>query len=238
MKPAPEVVLRHSRVVRITHWVNTVSFFALVVSGAAILIAHPRFYWGETGYFDTPAVIALPLSVNLRHTAWGRSLHFLAAWIAVLNGVVYVISGLLTRHFLRRLLPARAQIKPPAIRQILRDHARLKLPKGEAARQYNPLQKLAYLTVVFGLLPLAILTGLTMSPGVTAAYPALLTLFGGHQSARTIHFIVSILLVLFLVGHVAMVMLTGFVNQMRAMITGRYALTMLNEPIRFEKEEQ
>ena len=185
-------VLRHTRLVRATHWINALSFAALAVSGIAILLAHPRFYWGEAGYFDTPASFELPLTVNLDQSGWGRSLHFMAAWIAVINGCVYAAWGLLSGHF-RNNRPG-----------------------------YNPLQQTAYLSVVFALFPITILSGLTMSPAVTAAFPWLFALFGGRQSARTIHFFASDLLVIFLIVHVTMVIRSGFVNNMRSMITGLY----------------
>lgn len=178
------VMPRHSVWVRATHWIHFLAFVALIVSGFAILIAHPRFYWGESGYFDTPAAFELPLPVNLDQTGWGRDLHFLAAWITVINGLVYLGWGLLARHF--------------------------------RFGAYNPLQRLAYLVVVFGLLPLAILTGLTLSPAVTAAYPVLFTIFGGRQSARTIHFFAANLLALFFIGHVVLSFRTG----VRSMILG------------------
>ena len=177
--------MRHAVLVRATHWINFLSFLALAVSGVAILIAHPRFYWGETGYFDTPAAFELPLTVNLDQTGWGRDLHFLAAWTIVLNGFIYVVWGLLSRHF--------------------------RFP------EYKALQRSAYLGVIFGLLPLTILTGVTMSPAITAAYPVLFTIFGGRQSARTIHFFAADLLVLFLLVHVVMTIREGVVN---SMITG------------------
>lgn len=191
--------MRHPALVRVTHWVNVLAFGALLISGVAILIAHPRFYWGETGYFDTPAAFELPLTVNLDQTGWGRSLHFLAAWIVVFNGVAYVLWGLLARHFQRRFLPA---------------------PTTADACEYHSLQKLAYTSVVFGLLPITILTGLTMSPAVTAAWPFLFTIFGGRQSARTIHFFGAALLVAFALVHLFMVAITGFKRNMRSMITG------------------
>src|ERR1700691_4861320 len=85
---------RHSGVVRVTHWIHTVSFFALVVSGVAILLAHPRLYWGETGALGAPPLIDLPLPfVLVGQTGWGRSLHFLAAWVFVLTGLIYVLFG-------------------------------------------------------------------------------------------------------------------------------------------------
>jgi thiosulfate reductase cytochrome b subunit len=188
--------MRHTKLVRVTHWINALSFVALTVSGGAILLAHPRFYWGETGYFDTPAAFELPLPVNLDQSGWGRNLHFLAAWIILLNGFIYVAWGLLTGHFRQNFLPAR-----PAN------------PVG-----YNLVQRFAYLTVVFGLLPLVALSGLTLSPAVTAAYPALFILFGGRQSARTIHFFAANLLLFFLAVHVVMTIVSGFVNNMRSMI--------------------
>src|SRR5579863_8530306 len=181
--------MRHTALVRTTHWIHALSFVALTVSGAAILVAHPRFYWGETGYFDTPAAFELPLTVHLNQTGWGRNVHFLAAWIVVLNGFIYVAWGLLTGHF---------------------QH---KFPSG-----YNFFQRLAYLGVVFGLFPLIILSGLTLSPAVTAAYPGLFTLFGGRQSARTIHFSAADLHLLFLIIHVTMTIRTGFVKNVRSMI--------------------
>jgi thiosulfate reductase cytochrome b subunit len=193
--------MRHKALVRATHWINALSFAALTVSGAAILVAHPRFYWGETGYFDTPAAFELPLKVNLDQTGWGRNVHFMAAWIAVVNGLIYVVWGMLSRHFQHELLPRRGQLAG-----------------------YNFLQRLAYLGVVFGLFPSVILSGLTLSPAVTAAYPGLFALFGGRQSARTIHFIAADFLLLFLVIHVAMTIRSGFVKNIRSMITGVYTV--------------
>ena len=202
--------IRHKTLVRTTHWIHALSFVVLVVSGIAILIAHPRFYWGETGYFDMPAAIELPLTPNLDQSGWGRSLHFLAAWIAVINGFIYVAWGWLSGHFQHKLMPG------------LMRHARRRNPAASSAYSFS--QRAAYLGVVFGLFPVVVLSGLTMSPGVTAAYPQLFALFGGRQSARTIHFIAANLLVLFLVIHVAMTILSGFGRNMRAMITGVYTM--------------
>jgi thiosulfate reductase cytochrome b subunit len=179
---------RHSVLVRVTHWINTLSFFALVVSGIAILLAHPRLYWGETGSVGTASLLDLPLPFILTgQSGWGRYLHFLAAWVCVLNGLLYAVVGLTTRHFQKQ-------------------------------ESYNRLQRLTYLGVVFVLFPVMIATGLAMSPAITSVVPALVEVFGGQQSARTIHFFVSSVLVIFLVGHVAMV---GFTSNFRAMITGR-----------------
>lgn len=127
-----EPVTGHSRLVRITHTLNTISFVALVVSGIAILIAHPRLYWGEDGYFGLPALFEFPIATNLEHTGWGRSLHFLAAWIFVINGVIYVISGLLRHHFRRHLLPHRGEFARSNLAAELRNHLTLKIPPGGA----------------------------------------------------------------------------------------------------------
>ena len=184
---------RHSALVRITHWINTLSFFGLLVSGIAILLAHPRFYWGEAGNVGTPSVLDLPLPFVLTgQTGWGRSLHFLSAWVCVLNGLLYVISGVITQHFRK-------------------------------SHGYNALQRLTYIAVVAILFPLMIWTGLAMSPAITSVFPALVTSLGGQQSARTIHFFVADFLVLFLIVHIAMVSLAGFTSHVGAMITGQLA---------------
>jgi thiosulfate reductase cytochrome b subunit len=194
--------MRHSAIVRLTHWVNVVSFAGLLVSGVAILLVHPRLYWGETGSVETRSLIDLPLPFVFNgQNGWGRSLHFLSAWVSIANGVVYVASGLVTRHFRRNLVPGAAR----AARTI----------------SYGAPQQLAYLSVIFLLLPLTIWTGFAMSPALTSVFPTLVTVLGGRQSARTIHFFVAAALVVFLAGHVAMVALSGFVRQVRAMITGQ-----------------
>jgi thiosulfate reductase cytochrome b subunit len=186
-------VPRHSAVVRVTHWINTLTFFGLLVSGIAILLAHPRLYWGETGALGTPSLIDLPLPfVLVGQSGWGRYLHFLSAWVCVFDGLVYVISGLFSHHFR----------KPPT---------------------YNVLQQITYLLVVAGVFPLMIWTGLAMSPALVSVFPALVTAFGGQQTARTIHFFAAGFLVLFLLVHVTMVYLAGFRNSVGAMITGSMA---------------
>jgi thiosulfate reductase cytochrome b subunit len=198
---------RHSALVRVTHWITTLSFLGLLVSGVAILLAHPRLYWGETGTAGTPALIDLPLPLLLGgQSGWGRYLHFLSAWVLVLTGLLYLVSGLATGHFYRNLLPSRAGWKRPS---------------EDAFLTYRALQKLTYLAVVFLLFPLMIWTGLAMSPAVTSVFPELVTVFGGQQSARTIHFLITNILVLFLAVHIAMVAVSGFARRMRAMITGK-----------------
>lgn len=222
---APDTVIyRHTRLVRITHWINAISFLLLILSGIAILLAHPEFYWGETGYFGEPTAFSLPLTPNFFHTGWGRTLHFFFAWTLVLNGAIYLLCGLVRGHFRRSFLPTTSQLRPGHLLHEVREHLRFRPPRGDAARQYNVLQKLSYLLVVFLLLPLMLLTGLTMSPAVTSAWPELFSWFGGRQSARTIHFIVAGLLAAFLLVHIVQVFVAGFTNEMRSMINGRFVI--------------
>jgi thiosulfate reductase cytochrome b subunit len=211
---------RHSATVRATHWVVTLSFLGLLVSGIAILLAHPRLYWGETGAFGTPSLLDLPIPFSLGHSGWGRSLHFLSAWICVLGGAVYVLFGFLTQHFHGDLMPTKAELAQGCVWPAIWAHFGWSRDVGEELLRYNLLQKLAYLGVVFVLFPLIILSGLAMSPAITSAVPALVEGFGGQQSARTVHFFLTSLLVLFVVVHIAMVCRSGFIRRMRGMITG------------------
>jgi thiosulfate reductase cytochrome b subunit len=168
-----------------------------------------------------PRWLTLP---SWRDLATGRRWHFFLAWMFVINGTIYLLAGVLSGHFRRDIAPTGAQIRPRHILQSIWDHMRLKHPTGEEARHYNVLQKLAYLVVIFVLLPLMVGTGLTMSPGMDAVAPWLVTLFGGRQSARTLHFISANLIVLFVLVHVVEVFLAGVWNEVRSMITGRYVV--------------
>ncbi|WP_413730332.1 cytochrome b/b6 domain-containing protein [Sodalis sp. RH22] len=154
----------------------------------------------------------------------GRHWHFFFAWLLVINGLVYLAHGLWRGHLRRDLLPTRAQLSLRHLWREVIDHARLRFARGEAARRYNALQKLAYLTVVGGAIPLMVLTGLAMSPGLNAVFPFLPDLFGGRPSARTLHFLTASFLVLFVIVHVAMVVASGLWNNLRSMISGRYAI--------------
>ena len=169
-----------------------------------------------------PAWITVPSYHDL---GAGRRWHFFFAWLLVINGLVYLVHGVGRRHFRRDMLPSRAQLAPHHLWQEIRDHASLRFARGDAARHYNALQKLSYLAVVFGLLPTMVLTGLTMSPGLNAAFPFLSDLFGGRASARSLHFISASLLLLFVAVHVAMVIASGLWNNLRSMLSGRYAIT-------------
>jgi thiosulfate reductase cytochrome b subunit len=186
---------RHDLVVRITHWLNALGTVALIVSGLAILLAHPRLYWGETGAVGGPSLIDLPIPFVFGHSGWGRYLHFLAAWVCVFSGTLYLLSGVATRHFRRALLSSRSLV-------------------------YTPLQRLTYAVMVFVVAPLVLLSGLAFSPMLASISPRLVAIWGGQQSARTIHFFAAAAVVVFLIGHVVMVSVSGFRARMRSMIVG------------------
>ena len=240
---------RHKGWVKVSHWIVTISFLLLTFSGVVILMCHPRLYWGEAGNDLTPALFELPISKNYQHggweksdaffsvagspvtagrnfdifnqNGWGRSLHFLSAWFLVTAGLVYLLTGIITRHFKNNLLPKRTEIGKAAVWQDMVNHLHMRIPAATSGPHYGFLQKTTYLFVIFILLPVAVLTGFTMSPAITAAYPFLLKIFFGAQSARTIHFFASVSLVLFLLVHVIMVIRSGFLKQIKAMTIGQ-----------------
>jgi len=164
----------------------------------------------------------LTFPVN-RDLATARRWHFFFAWLFILNGLTYLIYGLVTRHLQDDVWPRLKQIAPANIWHDIVLHAKLKFPRGEDDKEYHILQRLAYAGTVFGLLPLMVLTGLSMSPGFNAAAGGFLPqLFGGRSSARSMHFIVMDLTIAFIVIHVAMVILAGPINQLKSMISGWY----------------
>jgi thiosulfate reductase cytochrome b subunit len=225
-----------------------VSFLALAFSGFVILMAHPRLYWGNAGNDLTPALIELPISRNHRHggwdnptpffqnaagpisasrtydifnqNGWGRSLHFLAAWCLMMPGAVYLMAGIFGGHFRSHIWPKAKELGlRPVWREVV-EHLRFRIPPASSGPQYGLLQKCSYSFVVFVAAPLMVATGLAMSPAVTAALPVLLRVFGGFQSARTIHFFTSAALLMFVLVHVVMVIKSGFRRQIRAMTVG------------------
>ena len=226
---------RHAAVVRVTHWLTVIAFFALLISGMEIVTSHPRFYWGEVGNVNTQPAFVIPIppsrgSVPTGYkfempdeNGWSRYLHFEAAWLLVLTGLVYVVYGLGTGHFRRNLAPARGERSWRDYRDVLRKTLRREKTDAAEAHTYNAVQRATYLVVIFGLIPLVIWTGLAMSPAFTAAMPWVVEALGGRQTARTLHFFVSWALVLFVVVHVTMISMAGFRSRMRAMVTGRAA---------------
>jgi len=231
--PAAATTARHPTTVRVTHWVAALCFFALLVSGVEIVISHPRFYWGEDGNSLTEPLFQLPLPASRSsvptgydfvlpdQNGWSRSLHFQSAWVLVFSGLAYGIFGLWTGHFRKRLFPAASDLGWASLTNAVKNHLRFTAPRGADPWSYNVLQRLSYLAVVFVLFPLMLWTGLAMSPAVVSAFPAAMTVFGGQQSARTIHFFVTAALTAFLIVHVAMVYLAGFRSRTLAMMTGR-----------------
>jgi thiosulfate reductase cytochrome b subunit len=235
------VTSRHTALVRVTHWITVISFFALLITGAEIVISHPRFYWGETGNSGTAVLFKIPIPAS-RDTVptgygyvmpdengWSRYLHFEAAWVLVLTGLIYVVAGVFSAHFRKHLFPPPAERKWGAFREVFMKYLRRAPPDEAEGHSYNVVQRIAYLSVIFVLAPLVIWTGLALSPAFDSAVPATVNLLGGRQSARTLHFFVSGLLVAFLFVHITMIVLAGFRNRMRAMITGRVAAPSIPE---------
>ena len=216
--------VRHPLTVRITHWIFALAFFFLVFSSLPILIAHPRFYWGETGAIGTHPLFVLPLPLWVGRSGWGRNMHFLAAWVSLFTGLLYAGYCILSEHFRTRLLPSRADFTFSNLRRVLAEHQTLDRSALQYAFRYNVFQRLAYLAVVFLLFPLIFLSGLAMSPAITSVVPSLVMFFGGHQSARTIHFGLAAALVGFFVLHVLMVVLAGFTPRTKAMVTGHHPI--------------
>ncbi|WP_421854700.1 cytochrome b/b6 domain-containing protein [Novosphingobium sp.] len=238
----------HSRWVRLTHWTIALAVFVLIFSGLAILMVHPRFYWGQAGNDLMRPLFEVPLGPNF-HTqqfsaqtpffagsggaatadrlaepwnqnGWARSLHFLAAWVFLAGLAAYLTLCALTGHARRRLLPGRGELTGGALGQDLRAHLTLPMPSPPPGAPYGLLQKLTYAFIAFLALPLMVLTGVTMSPAIAANFPILLDLLGGTQSARTLHFFAFSCIALFLLVHLAMIALTGPVRHLRAIILG------------------
>lgn len=182
---------------------------------------------GAQQIYAFPSWATIPSMYNL---ALARRWHLFFAWVLGISAGAYLLWSLVNGHLRRDLAPRRAELAPSHIWHDIREHARLRFPTGEAALRYNILQKLAYVSVLLLLIPLVVLTGLTMSPGMNAAWPWLLDLFAGRQSARTLHFLAAVLIVGFIVVHLLMVVLAGPFNEIRSMITGRYRLPVERAP--------
>lgn len=213
---------RFPATVRVTHWLTTLSFLGLLVSGCAIFIAHPRLYWGETGGLGGPYVLAFPLPyLKGGPSGWGRSLHFVSAWLCILTGVIYVLTGVFSGRLRRDLVPAKSELTWRKIARVITGHIQRSRNAPGELLVYNVLQRLTYLAVIFVLFPLLIWTGFAMSPGLVSVFPGLVTSLGGQETARTLHFFVSSFVVLFVAVHLIVLGLAGFTGRVRAMITGR-----------------
>ena len=177
---------------------------------------------------------AFPAWLTIPGTQWlsmARRWHFFFAWLFVVNGLAYILYSLLSRHLARDLAPTRQDWR--SIGSSIVDHLRFKHPTGDEAKRYNVLQKLAYLAVIFVLLPMVILMGLAMSPWLDGLAPGWVDFFGGRQSARTLHFVAAWLLVAFVLIHVFEVIVSGLWNHLRSMITGNYRV-----PVEARHEQQ
>ncbi|HXX86551.1 MAG TPA: cytochrome b/b6 domain-containing protein [Casimicrobiaceae bacterium] len=174
---------------------------------------------GEVMPTAFPSWLMIP---DYRWLAMARRWHLFFAWVFVVNGLCYLAYSIASRHLSRDLAPTSTDLRSTG--QSIVDHLRFKHPTGEAAKRYNVLQKIAYLVVIFVLLPLVVMMGMAMSPWLDSLLPGWVDIFGGRQSARTIHFIVAWLLVLFVLIHVFEVIISGFWNHMRSMITGRFRI--------------
>ena len=188
-------------------------------------VTHGVLGTSKVGPADEWVVRAFPAWATVPSSQWlsmGRHWHFFFAWLFVINGLAYVLYAFFSGHLRRDMLPTRAELKN--IGRSIRDHVLFRHPTGEAAKRYNVLQNLAYLVVIFGLLPLVIVAGMAMSPRLDAVWPGWIDLLGGRQSARTLHFLAATGLLLFVFVHVFEVVISGVWNQLRSMVTGWYTV--------------
>jgi thiosulfate reductase cytochrome b subunit len=220
VKGAADDAVRHRASVRLAHWVMAAGVLGLMESGIGILISHPRLYWGETGAVGGPSLVDLPLPFIIGPSVWNRPIHFFFAWLLVIGALCYVIAGFGTKHFRKNVWPSKGEVTRANIWNVISLHLRWKRTAYEDASTYNVVQRLTYIAVVFAFFPGAWWTGLAMSPAVTSVLPWMATMFGGHQSVRTLHFVFASLLLAFLLVHIAMLLLVGFSAHVWAMITG------------------
>lgn len=217
---------RHKLATRIWHWVNAIAVIILIGSGLMISNAHPHLYWGQFGaspdtpWFSPPRFpswLTIPAQYNL---ALGRRWHLLFGLIFAFNLLWFMIVGLLNRHFTRDLRFHREELTRRHLVHDIREHLAFRFHDARQPERFNVLQKFAYASALFIILPLLIATGLALSPGWNAGAPWLLDLFGGRQSARSVHFIACFALVGFIIVHLVLVILAGPIAEVRSMITG------------------
>ncbi|WP_310533365.1 cytochrome b/b6 domain-containing protein [Novosphingobium sp.] len=228
--PAPTLVKRHRLSTRLWHWINVATVTIMLMSGLMISNAHPRLYWGRFGANPDKAWLELPqfpvwMTIPSHYSpADARLWHLAFAWVFSAAIAGYLAWSAVNGHVWRDLRPRLGELSPAHLWQDIKDHAALRFPTGEAAARYNILQKLAYCGVLIVLLPVLVLTGMALSPALDAAFHWLPELFGGRQSARSVHFLCATGIVLFFIVHIAMVVLAGPVNEVRSMITGWFRL--------------
>ncbi|WP_419807697.1 cytochrome b/b6 domain-containing protein [Sphingomonas sp.] len=236
-----ELVYRHRLTTRLWHWTNAVAIVVMLMSGLMISNAHPHLYWGEYGanfdraWFNPPSFpgwATIPSTYNL---ALARHWHLFFAWVFAWGLFAFLIASLVNRHIARDLTLTRREVSPRHLWQDVKDHLRLKFPTGQEALRYNPIQKITYILVIFVLIPLLIVTGLSLSPGFDAVMRWPMALMGGRASARSIHFICAGGIASFIVVHLVLVVLAGPINEVRSMITGRYRVPPDPEPVVVEE---
>lgn len=219
-------IYKHNVSTRIWHWVNVVTVFIMIGSGLGILNAHPHLYWGQYGANPDPAWIHLPHwpgwvtipgNYNL---ALSRRWHLFFALVLGFALLGFMISSLINRHFQKQLTIRAHEITPGHLWYDIKEHLALRFHDPKDPGAFNVLQKIAYASAIFIMIPAIIFTGLAMSPGMDAAWPWLIELFGGRSSARSIHFIAMVALIGFIIVHLALVILAGPIGEIRSMITG------------------
>ncbi|UYY76165.1 cytochrome b/b6 domain-containing protein [Sphingomonas sp. R1] len=230
------LIYRHRLVTRLWHWVNAIALLIMVGSGLMIFNAHPRLYWGQYGAnFDHawlelprfPGWVTLPSYYSL---AGARHWHFFFALVLAFGLLVYLLWSLANGHILRDLRIRARELGPRHLWKDFKDHLALRFHDPEDPRAYNIFQKLAYVGTLFVLLPAVIFSGLALSPGMDAAWPWLTELFGGRQSARSVHFIAMGAILAFLLVHLTLVLLAGPINELRSMITGWWRVPAEKQP--------
>ena len=226
-----ELVRRHKLATRLWHWTNAIAMFVMIMSGLMISNAHPMLYWGQYGAnLDTPWLNLNDWIAGGRFPGWatipssysladGRHWHLAFAWIFAFGYLFWLVASLINRHARDLHIEAR-ELAPKHLALEVVHHAQLKFPTGVAALKYNTLQKITYVGVMFALIPLLIITGLCLQPGMAPLTGWAIDLFGGRSSARSIHFICMALIVAFIIVHLTLVLLAGPYNEIRSMVTG------------------
>ena len=215
---------RHALSTRLWHWANLICLTVLFMSGLTISNGHRRLYWGDWGFAPEQAWLSVP-----RFPDWmtipgyyslslARDWHILAAWPFALLLLFMWVAMLVNRHFARDIATRRGEWRPAAILADIRAHLRFDFDHGRG--KYNFLQKLAYGIVLGVFLPMMVITGMAISPGIEPAMPWLVDVLGGRQSARSLHFIFAFLLFGFFVLHVLLVIANKPFQHLRDMVTG------------------
>lgn len=224
-----ELVKRHRLSTRVWHMINAIAIFVMLMSGMMISNAHPHLYLGQYGanfdrsWFDPPHFpgwATIPSHYNL---ALARHWHLAFAWIFAFGLLGHMLASLVNRHARDLILQAK-ELAPAHLWADIKHHAQLKFPTGAAALKYNTLQKLTYIGVLGGLLPLLILTGMCLSPGLSPLTGWAIDLLGGRATARSVHFVCAGGIAAFIVLHLTLVALAGPYNEIRSIVTGKFRI--------------